>query len=276
MYLQRRFDIEPVPLLVNYRSNMDIVAYTQRLGYPAGLEAASPNTAVALLRPPGEVREGLEGAGLPWSEAWEEVLRPTRSIVGVTYPDGTAGQANPFEATCVAVLAWLLYRCSSRTLAGREAPLGGGQWEEEAFWKVGLGIVTPHRAQRAQVVRALAEVFPETPLELVDDAVDTVERFQGGERHTIIISFGVGDPDVIRGEERFLLQLERSNVAISRAMGKCIVFLSDEVAGHIPDDRRAAATGYALRGIVDEWCTQHATSTVATGERERALTVRWR
>jgi hypothetical protein len=31
----------------------------------------------------------------------------------------------------------------------------------------------------------------------------------------------VADTDVISGEEEFLLQLERTNVAISRAMAKC-------------------------------------------------------
>ena len=277
VYLSRRFDIKPVPLLMNYRSSGDIVAYTRRLGYPSNLESASPDTAISLLRDPVELRGELEAVGLPWSNAWEEVCRPERSIVGITYPDGTAGQANRFEATCVAALAWLLYRCSSQTLAGRpDRPGEVDGWDEESFWSLGLGIVTPHRAQRAQVVRALVKAFPETDTELIDDAVDTVERFQGSERHTIIISFGVGDPDVIRGEERFLLQLERSNVAISRAMGKCIVFLSDEVASHIPDDRRAAATGHALRGIVDEWCTQGSMEHITTEEGSRSLTVRWR
>ena len=277
VYLSRRFDLEPAALVENYRSSGDIVGYIRRLGYPADLVAVHPQTSIRLQRDPGLLRGDLEAAGLPWSPAWREVLDSGRSIVGVTYPDGTAGQANRFEARCVAAVAWLLYRCSLGTLGGRPDTGGDVQgWDEERFWSVGLGIVTPHRAQRAQVVRALAEAFPETELDRIDDAVDTVERFQGSERHTIIISFGVGDPDVIRGEERFLLQLERSNVAISRAMGKCIVFLSDEVASHIPDDRQAAATGHALRGIVDEWCTHQATEVVTTGDEERALTVRWR
>jgi hypothetical protein len=276
-YLSERFNVEPAPLLRNYRSNGDIVAYTRRLGYPPNLEAANPGTAIALVREPADLRLALQAVGLPWSPAWVEIIDPTRPIVGVTYPDGTAGQANPFEAACVASVVWLLRQCSARTLAGRpDSPVEPEAWDDESFWKIGVGIVTPHRAQRAQVVRALVDAFPETDPNLIDSAVDTVERFQGGERHTILISFGVGDPDVIRGEERFLLQLERSNVAISRAMGKCIVFLSDEVANHIPDDRRAAATAHALRGIVDEWCVQRHAETVPFGGIDRSMTVRWR
>ena len=125
-------------------------------------------------------------------------------------------------------------------------------------------------------MHSLLQAFPGSDPDLIDSAVDTVERFQGSERHTIVISFGVGDPDVIRGEERFLLQLERTNVAISRAMAKCIVFISDEIANHIPDDRRAAATAHALRGVVDEWCIHRVTDTVSCEGYERPITVCWR
>ncbi|WP_425514812.1 hypothetical protein [Comamonas fluminis] len=39
----------------------------------------------------------------------------------------------------------------------------------------------------------------------------------------MLVSFGVADIDVIGGEEAFLMQLQRTNVAVSRAMGKCII-----------------------------------------------------
>lgn len=276
-YLTKRFALSPSPLLENYRSNRDIVCYTRRLGYPSQLEAANPETRIALLRPVEDLRDDLAFTGLPWSDSWGGVLDPSRPIVAITYPDGMAGQANAFEAECAAAIVWLLRYCGSRGLEGQPGQPPLAPWDDEAFWTRGLGIVTPHRAQRAQVVQTLLRSFPETNPELIENAVDTVERFQGGERHTILISFGVGDPDVIRGEERFLMQLERTNVAISRAMGKCVVLMSEEVANHIPDDRRAAASAYALKGVVDEWCISRESGVVpaATGS-SRSVTLRWR
>jgi hypothetical protein len=189
-----------------------------------------------------------------------------------------AGQANSFEANCVAGFVYLLRHSMARELGGRGGPAPVAlPLEDEAFWSHGIGIVTPHRAQRAQVVQALQQAFPGIALDLIEDSVDTVERFQGGERQVIIISFGVGDPDVIRGEERFLMQLERTNVAISRAMGKCIVLLSEEVANHIPDDRKAAASAHALRGVVDEFCQQRTSMNMTDADgRVRRVTLRWR
>jgi hypothetical protein len=276
-YLTRRFVVEPTPLLVNYRSSAEIVDYIRRLGYPAGLIAGNPHTRISLLADPAGFRQEMAALGLSWSDAWPAILDPARTVVAATYVDGMAGQANPFEASCVASLVWLLRQCSANSLDGRPGtPSVQQPWDEESFWTRGVGIVTPHRAQRAQVVRALTDVFPQTDPALIDGAVDTVERFQGGERHTILISFGVGDPDVIRGEERFLLQLERTNVAISRAMGKCIVLLSEEMANHIPDDRAAAATAHALRGVVDEWCIRRQDFQVPVAPAARTITVRWR
>lgn len=276
-YLTKRFSLTSCPLLENYRSNKDIVDYTRRLGYPAGLAAANPGTQIKLLRPIQELSESLIAAGLPWSDFWPGALDPTRPIAAITYPDGMAGQANVFEAECAASLVWLLRYCGSRALDGQPGQPPHAEWDDESFWRKGIGVVTPHRAQRAQVVQTLLRIFPETNADLIDGAVDTVERFQGGERHTILISFGVGDPDVIRGEERFLMQLERTNVAISRAMGKCILLMSEEVANHIPDDRKAAASAFALRGIVDEWCITRESGLAKMAENNlRPLTLRWR
>lgn len=274
-YLKDRFNLDTAPLLQNYRSSRDIVAYIRRLGYPIGLDAANPDTRLILLEEPDDAL--LRQQELPLSIAWSELLNPAHSIVALTYPDGMAGQANQFEADCVASIALSLFGSVSRALQGQPNQPQDHLWDDEGFWRRGIGIVTPHRAQRAQVVQSLIRAFPEVDQELIESAVDTVERFQGGERHTIIISFGVGDPDVIRGEERFLMQLERTNVAISRAMAKCIVLMSEEVAGHIPEDREAAASAHALRGIVDEWCVQRANREVTLPNGDvRSVTVRWR
>jgi len=106
--------------------------------------------------------------------------------------------------------------------------------------------------------------------------VDTVERFQGGQRDPIIISFGVGDPDLIADEEGFLLQLERTNVAISRARAKCLVLISEDLAYHLPSDRETIQTSKAVKAYVSDFCrqTSEADVTAASGPN-RLLTIRW-
>lgn len=145
----------------------------------------------------------------------------------------------------------------------------------QEFWGKCVGIVTPHRAQRALVVRELKKLFP-TEQDLIDDAVDTVEKFQGGERHTILVTFGVGDADLISGEEAFLMQLERTNVAISRAMAKCIVIMPTTLAGHVPQDKKALETAFALKGYIDEFCNKTLTGKIVDGTESREASLRFR
>ena len=55
----------------------------------------------------------------------------------------------------------------------------------------GLGVVVPHRAQRAALRQAFPQlcVFDQATGLPVRSAIDTVERFQGGERTVILISY---------------------------------------------------------------------------------------
>ena len=272
-----RFGIPQERLLRNYRSADEIVRFTCGMGYPQELRAEFPDARLSFLASPDAFGGHLESAALAQSDAWSAVLSPEKRIVAITYRDGVCGQSNPFEADCVASLVYILRNAGSAHLAGHRDEGSAVPWDEEKFWREGVGVVTPHRAQRAAVVRRLRETFPSAEAELIEGAVDTVERFQGAERHTIIVSFGVGDPDVIAGEESFLMQLERTNVAISRAMAKCIVLLSEEVAGHIPADRSAIMTAHALRGVVDEWCRKKMWAEVQfPSSRKREVIVRTR
>ena len=106
--------------------------------------------------------------------------------------------------------------------------------------------------------------------------MDTVERFQGGERDLILVSFGVGDPDVIEAEEEFLLGLNRTNVAISRARAKAIVFVSDDLSYHLPDDVDVVRTARAIKGFVHQYCDKTQRFDVPVAESTRAVTLRWR
>jgi superfamily I DNA and/or RNA helicase len=102
-------------------------------------------------------------------------------------------QSNEFEARMVASLIWCLRQCASKELDVRLQAAHAAPSATE-FWSTIVGIVTPHRAQRAAVIRELRRLFPnDSPLEIAK-AVDTVERFQGDERHVIIVSFAGGTP----------------------------------------------------------------------------------
>jgi DNA replication ATP-dependent helicase Dna2 len=101
------------------------------------------------------------------------------------------------------------------------------------FWRRGVGVVTPHRAQQALVLSELERAIPGARADLVRGAVGTVERFQGQQRDVIIVSYALGDPDAIAEEDEFLMSFNRFNVAASRARAKLIVLVSQQVISHL-------------------------------------------
>lgn len=269
-YYHGRFrDLAEKPLLTNYRSSEALVAFARELGYPAELESAYPDTALVLTGTDDVPADWP--VDLPWSDLFPALLAPERATMAVTYPDGKSGQANDFEATLVAATIALARRRVLAGLAGRgEPPIALA--DAERFWTQTVGIVTPHRAQRSAIIRKLRSLFPNDDATLIEAAVDTVERFQGGERDIILVSFGVGDPDVIELEEEFLLGLNRTNVAISRARAKVIVFVSDDLSYHLPDDAEIVRTARAVKGFVHQYCHEQQTIVL----NNRTVTLRWR
>ena len=272
-YLIRRFGIPTVPLLLNYRSNKDLVEYARLLGYPPKLQAAFPTRDLQLLQPVEAITKAMP-ASLPVTTAYEQLLKPERRVTAFVHEDVTSSQANEIEAGLVAGLAYV-----TRQVVARELNEGKSTsktaYSEDQFFESGIGIVTPHKAQKALVIRKLLELFPKANAQAVFESVDTVERFQGGERDTIIVSFGVGDTDIIEGEEEFLLQLERTNVAISRARAKCIVLMPKSLAYHLPTDEKAAKTSIALKSYLEEFCGQREAVVVEFGGEKRNGEVRW-
>ena len=264
--------IAAVPLLLNYRSNKDLVEYARLLGYPTKLQAAFPIRDLQLLQPVEAITKAMP-ACLPVTTAYEELLKPERRVAAFIHEDVTSSQANEIEAGLVAGLAYVTRQVIAREL-NEGKPTSKNAYSEDGFFESGIGIVTPHKAQKALVVRNLLELFPKANSEAVFESVDTVERFQGSERDTIIVSFGVGDTDIIEGEEEFLLQLERTNVAISRARAKCIVLMPKSLAYHLPTDEKAAATSIALKSYLEEFCGQRKAVSVEFGGEKRNAEVR--
>src|SRR4051812_19767542 len=143
------------------------------------------------------------------------VLRPDYPLVVVTHDEADSQVRNPFEQALIEPVL--------RALAD---PARHGLGAEE-----GLGIVVPHRAQRA----ALQQSFPE--LCVIDptsglpgrSAIDTVERFQGGERTVILVSATESDRAYLLASSEFLLDPRRLSVALSRAKQKLILAASRSI-----------------------------------------------
>lgn len=272
-YFVERFDLRKAELLINYRSNQDLVDYAKTLGYPSELKAHTPTKQLYPLFDLEKVISSMP-SNLPKSGAYRELLIPERRVAALIHDDAVSSQANEFEAKIVAGLAYCIRNAMAQELfTGQEGSFT--PFTDEQFFLQGLGIVTPHKAQKALVLKELRALFPNASPESIFDAVDTVERFQGGERQTIIVSFGVGDTDVIEGEEAFLLQMERTNVAVSRAKAKCIVLMPKSLAYHLPTDQKAAETAVALKSYVEEFCVNRQPVEILYDSGGRFGEVRW-
>ncbi len=139
------------------------------------------------------------------------VLDPAYPIVVVEHDEAGSQQYNETE---IELAAPLIDVCAHRLrLDGLD----------------GIGVVVPHRAQRAM----LKSRFPDLA---ATDSIDTVERFQGGERDVIIVSATASDPDYVLAEASFLLNLNRLNVALSRPRMKLIVIASRSVVDLLTSD----------------------------------------
>ena len=88
-----------------------------------------------------------------------------------------------------------------------------------------IGIVTPHNAQKGKL-KTLCK----------NSDVDTVERFQGGEKDIMFLSTTVSDPAHLSDEEEFILSQNRINVALSRMKKKLVVLVPESLFEIVPED----------------------------------------
>ena len=102
-----------------------------------------------------------------------------------------------------------------------------------------IGIIAPYRAQVATIRRHLFSNDPgslwqalpsDTPL-----SVDTVDRFQGGERMILLMSFATTYEPASESQRRdFLSNPQRLNVALTRAQRKLILVGNVSALEHLP------------------------------------------
>ena len=98
--------------------------------------------------------------------------------------------------------------------------------DDPADDEVTAGVVVPFRAQRRDVINFVSP----------DAAVDTVERFQGGERDLMILSMTASDRGYISQISEFLLEPNRFNVGASRMKQKVVIIASTAIFEESSDD----------------------------------------
>jgi len=126
-----------------------------------------------------------------------------------------------------------------------------------------VAVITPHRAQRSLLAtRLAAHTGPGGAV----GVIDTVERLQGGERPTVVVSGTVSDPTAVAANAGFVLNLNRANVAFSRVQDRLVVVCSRSLLDHIPaevEHYESAALWKALRDL----CSALVTETEIEGHR---------
>jgi len=251
-------------LNINYRSNASIVDSVRRAGYDAALQSHAPDLKLGLREELPKSKPADWPRETPFSSDYAAILDPRKAVGCFVYDDpNLSGQSNEFEAQSVAALLRSLWGRMGAPNNRRDengAPINDESsiYSLEEFWKRGVGVVAPHRAQGNRICEALWAAFKDTGVSPahIRNAVDTVERFQGQERDVIIASFGLGDPDMVALEDEFLLDLNRFNVLLSRAKVKAFVLCSRAVLHHLSDDQEVVRQSALLKSFIEADCCQ--------------------
>ncbi len=188
-------DLRISRLKTQYRMNREIQEIPSRIFYNGTLV---PSTDVA------ERRLNIEPKGIADKDI-SKIVDPDLPVVFVDIPGADSGKARAEEAEMA---------CK---IVGTLLTLGVPSQE--------IGIITPYRAQQA-LIRSLLSEHQQKRQSL---SVDTVDRFQGGEREVIILSLARSD-----GVTSFLADRKRLNVSLSRARSKLILLGHGQILGEHP------------------------------------------
>lgn len=168
------------------------------------------------------------------------VLDPNFPLVVIVHDESQSQLRNDFEQELIAPILAALVRVDGHALD----PVDG------------LGIVVPHRAQRAALQQAfthLNAIDPTTGLP-GRSAIDTVERFQGGERTVIIVSATESDPSYLLNSAGFLLDPRRLTVAVSRAKQKMILVASKTIFELFSPDEEVFVNAQIWKNLLGRSC----------------------
>src|SRR5690606_2547126 len=171
----------------------------------------------------------------------DAVLDPNHPLTVVVHDERESQQRNTYEQDLIAPIL--------EALASEETY---GLTPEK-----GLGVVVPHRAQRAALQGSMEQLVrrdPETQA-ITLSAVDTVERFQGDERTVIMVSATESDPEYLLMTGDFLLDPRRLTVALSRAKQKMILVASRSIFEVFSADEETFRNAQMWKNLLRSTCT---------------------
>jgi superfamily I DNA and/or RNA helicase len=185
------------------------------------------------------------------------VLSPEHTIVVVVHEEASSQLRNPYEQALISPILTALADPAAYNLTPEH----------------GLGVVVPHRAQRAalqEAIPALTRIDPQTGATLLS-AVDTVERFQGDEREVILVSATESDREYLLLAGKFLLDPRRLTVALSRAKHKMVLVASASVFSLFSTDEETFAHVQLWKNLLRYTCMVK----LWEGEREGQRVTVW-
>lgn len=185
------------------------------------------------------------------------VLDPEYPLVVLVHDEAGSQVRNPFEQALIEPIL--------RTLADP------ARYNLDAL--EGMGVVVPHRAQRAALQQALPELSILDPVSGLPrrSAIDTVERFQGGERSVILVSATESDRAYLLASSDFLLDPRRLTVALSRAKRKMILVASRSIFSVFSPDEDVFLNSQLWKNLLLKTCN----TPLWEGERGGLRVVAW-
>jgi len=185
------------------------------------------------------------------------VLSSDHPLVVVVHDEAGSQTSNVFEQELITPILRALADPGSYGLGATE----------------GLGVVVPHRAQRIALRRAFPDlrVIDQNTQEVLTEAIDTVERYQGEERDVIIVSATESDRYYLQVSGAFLLDPRRLTVALSRAKKKMILVASRSVFSYFSTDEQLFLNSLLWKNLLRHTCTEQ----LWTGQRSDQQVVVW-
>jgi len=200
--LVRLYPNEKTLLNVSYRLNEQLIRIPNELFYDNALSSGITSTSA---------HPNIE------SEKYHEVLNSQNPKVLYLHHEFDSKGRSPYEAEAVAEIVNDLI--------------------SSGIDKSDIAILTPYRAQVREIKKAINNKIDDIDFEEGETLfVDTVDRMQGQERDYIIYSMSNSNPLESKRRLDFFYSPNRLNVAITRAIKKCIVIANYKVFDIIDED----------------------------------------